>query len=126
MSIKINVSDLCHDAADNRLALTDKEYWANGGSKEKFSCCAVDEALNKFLGNKGYNIHENYDKYEVLVQDIHDGLYEMGCNTGSIGLFEDPEGGVNYCLEQSQYNRYFWLKWVALMAQEQGIVYEIK
>ena len=124
--MKINVAELCHDAADNHLALTDSEYWMRGGTKEKFSCCAVDAALNKFIGAKGYNMRKNFEKYEALIDSIHDGLNNMGCNTGSISLFEDPVQGVAYCLEQSQHNRYFWLKWAALMAEEQGVEYEIE
>lgn len=125
MKIKINVAELCHDAADNHLALTDKEYWIRGGNKEKYSCCAIDMAFDKLVCGKGITSHEGFQKREALIDTIHEGLNNMGCDTGSIGLFKDPAEGLGYCLEQSQQDRYFWLKWVALMAEEQGVVYEI-
>lgn len=127
MKVKINVSELLHNAADNHLALVDSQYWIRGGSKEKYSCSAVNLALDTMLKSEGYVIHENHTKYEKLVSKIFGGLAEMGCETGSIALFADPyAGGFGYCLEESQHNRYFWLKWAALMAEEQGVVYEIK
>ena len=127
MSIKVKykISDILHDAADNELAHNQETYWCSDNatrkaSLERFSCCAIDNAVSKFL-NKKYpdmnwihrdNIREN------IFEDIKKGLETMGLDVNSTRAFgKEPD---NVCPD-IQGQRYFWLKWAALMAEEQGV-----
>jgi hypothetical protein len=109
------VADVLHLAADKCLVAHAR--YSEGVGKEKFSCCAIDEAI--------YNIHGAYYGYESsqLRRRVVEGLKNMGCSTGSHTLFRkygDPTdyGAVNH---EVQGMRYMWLKWAALMAEEQGV-----
>jgi hypothetical protein len=109
------VADVLHLAADKCLVA--HALYSEGVGKEKFSCCAIDEAI--------YKIHGAYYGYESsqLRRRVVEGLKNMGCSTGSQTLFRkygDPTdyGAVNH---EVQGMRYMWLKWAALMAEEQGV-----
>ena len=104
------VADVLHYAADKCLAY-DKRY-IDYSIKEKFSCCAVNEAIYQLTG---------YLDADGLQSRVLDGLKAMGCDTGSETLFikyGDEYSNVN---ETVQGMRYMWLKWAALMAEEQGV-----
>jgi hypothetical protein len=108
------VADVLHLAADKCLVAHERY---EGVGKEKFSCCAIDEAI--------YQIHGAYYGYESsqLRRCVVEGLKNMGCHTGSHTLFwkyGDPSdySAVNH---EVQGMRYMWLKWAALMAEEQGV-----
>lgn len=107
---KINIAEILHYAADNCLAATRKKYWADSsvGKKEKFSCCAVEEAYVKLHGSN------NFDKD---IRRIQTGLEKMGCPVESSHAFNDC-GEFN---EENQQARYAWLKFAAMMAEEQGV-----
>jgi hypothetical protein len=109
------VADVLHLAADKCLVAHVR--YSEGRGKEKFSCCAIDEAI--------YKIHGAYYGYESsqLRRCVREGLKNMGCNTGSSTLFArygDPQDydKINH---EVQGMRYMWLKWAALMAEEQGV-----
>jgi len=110
------VADVLHYAADNCL-LSNSRY-GEGGGKEKFSCCAVDEAIYKMTGF-------NYSgESGLLRRRVINGLKNMGCNTGSMTLFKkhgDVPGEYRNINHNVQGMRYMWLKWAALMAEEQGV-----
>ena len=110
------VADVLHYAADKCLAF-DKRY-TDYGIKEKFSCCAVNEAIYHMTGPL-FSLDSKALRRRVL-----DGLKAMGCATGSITLFE-KHGDVPYDYQvinhKVQGMRYMWLKWAALMAEEQGV-----
>ena len=107
------VADVLHYAADKCLAY-DKRY-TDYGIKEKFSCCAVNEAIYQLTG---------YLDADGLQSRVLDGLKAMGCDTGSQTLFmkygDQPDDYMFVNLEV-QGMRYMWLKWAALMAEEQGV-----
>jgi hypothetical protein len=127
MSIKIKykISDILHDAADKELAHNQQTYWCcesqrRTASLERFSCCAVDNAVTNFLDKKYPDLHWSTkdDIREDIVFDIHKGLKEMGLNVQSTSAFgKEPD---ELCPD-IQGQRYFWLKWAALMAEEQGV-----
>lgn len=102
------IADILHYAADNCLASTPDDYWVFGGSKDKFSCCAVTEACIKLQG------YENYIEKSRLIKE---GLENMGCPTDSLNAFKDNRKFV----EKNQQARYAWLKFAATMAEEQGV-----
>ncbi len=97
------IADVLHYAADHILAATKYEYHAAIG-KHKYSCCAVVNACLKL---------------KVNINIVMKGLKEMGCPIQSVKAFND-EGYHNFS-EANQQARYFWLKWAALMAEEQGV-----
>jgi len=106
------IAEILHYAADNKLANEATEYWKHGGNKEKFSCCAMQEAV--------YDLYRNSpepDKREKLIARISKGLEAMGCPTGSSHAFKDNRKFV----EKNQQARYAWLKFAATMAEEQGV-----
>lgn len=109
------VADVLHLAADKCL-VAHSRY--TEGRKEKYSCCAIDEAIYKITGQlyggETYKLHNR----------VMAGLKNMGCDTGSMTLFK--KYGDNYTDYSSvnhevQGMRYMWLKWAALMAEEQGV-----
>jgi hypothetical protein len=110
------IADVLHYAADKCL-LADNRY-TEGSGKEKFSCCAVHEAVWQ-LSFTNVGVSEYDLKHRVIT-----GLNAMGCDTGSASLFKqygdmpDMYENINH---KVQGMRYMWLKWAALMAEEQGV-----
>ncbi len=97
------VADALHLAADKYLAANRQQ---RDRYKSRYSCGAVGDACYKLGVNFG----------GVLV-----GLKNMGCDTTSSTLFYEY-GDNNFNLsEEVQGMRYMWLKWAALMAEEQGV-----
>lgn len=127
MSIKIKykISDILHDAADKELAHNQQTYWCCSGnmrtaSLERFSCCAIDNAAANFLDKQypslGWEIKA--DIRDDIMADIHKGLEAMGLDVQSTRAFGNEPDDVSHDI---QGQRYFWLKWAALMAEEQGV-----
>ena len=110
MNKQYTIADVLHCAADKCLAY-DKRYTADG-IKEKFSCCAVEEAIFCLTGDL------------ALRRRVKAGLTAMGCDTGNDTLFKkygDNPDEYGYINPEVQGMRYMWLKWAALMAEEQGV-----
>jgi hypothetical protein len=109
--MKYTIAEILHYAADNKLANKETKYWARGGNKEKFSCCAMEEAV--------YDLHRTFsaDEIDEMISRIRYGLKEMGCPVDSIDAFDDC-GKFN---AENQQARYAWLKFAATMAEEQGV-----
>lgn len=110
MNKQYTIADVLHYAADKCLAY-DKRYTADG-IKDKFSCVAVQEAIFCLTGDL------------ALRRRVKAGLTAMGCDTGSAGLFKkygDNPDEYDYINPEVQGMRYMWLKWAALMAEEQGV-----
>lgn len=127
MTIKVGykISDILHDAADKELAHNQETYWCSDSlyrkaSLERFSCCAIDNAVGSFLDKKhpdlNWTLKDNIR--EDIMADIHKGLEEMGLDVKSTRAFGEEPDKVD---EEIQGYRYFWLKWAALMAEEQGV-----
>jgi len=111
------IADVLHLAADKYL-VAHKRY-KEGIHKEKYSCCAIDEAIYKLTGDL-YSEEE-----EGLRLRIRAGLRNMGCDVDGIRLFEEYGDDTADRYEAINHNvqgmRYMWLKWAALMAEEQGV-----
>ncbi len=101
------IAEILHYAADNCLASEESQYWLYGGNKEKFSCSAVEEAYMRLIGE--------YNSYEI--DKIRKGLENMGCPVKSVDAFND---NITFVVENQQ-ARYAWLKFAAMMAEEQGV-----
>lgn len=104
---KPKISEVLHLAADEYLAANATDFWHK--NKARFSCGAIMAAKRSFRqdGNPSWS-------------DIVTGLRRMGCDTGSADLFTKHGDGYFRINEEVQGMRYFWLKWAALMAEEQG------
>lgn len=113
MSKQHTIADVLHYAADKCLAYDKRN--TSDGVKEKFSCCAVTEAIYQMI---------NCPDADGLYNRVFDGLNAMGCDTGSHYLFikyGDRLNEYSNVNETVQGMRYMWLKWAALMAEEQGV-----
>ena len=111
---KLKISTVLHYAADKCL-VAHSRYGESGS--EKFSCIAVSDAVFKLTGEC------NKQTSELSVRVLK-GLDNMGCNTGSMTLFKkygDKPNEYSYVNSEVQGMRYMWLKWAALMAEEQGV-----
>ena len=129
----VSISDVLHDAADIFLAKTQEDrvpYYRNYYCEqsrsikikedemkaETYSCLAVEAAI-------AYNLRlSRYDGDTMKISKrVKTGLKNMGCPVDSCTAFKkqgDPPSGMN---TEVQGMRYFWLKWAALMAEEQGV-----
>lgn len=101
---EIKISEILHLAADKYLSSAKyKIGWLNGScTKEWYSCCAIYIACNDIVPK------EYTHKAKGIIMD---GLRELGCETCSTSLFKDstyPQG-----------DRYMWLKFAAIIAEEQ-------
>jgi hypothetical protein len=95
------ISEILHLAAD--------EYLWTGYSKDPrnlsiYSCFAIDLAI------------DDLDLSASRTGKLFKGLGEMGLDIGSITAFEEFRYGP-----QRQAARYAWLKFAAMIAEEQGV-----
>ncbi len=107
------IAEVLHYAADHCLAAESRFEERRG--KKKFSCCAVDEAIVKMTG------YAYSGESALLRRRVMDGLKAMGCDTGSSALFKKYGDKLYKYNHEVQGMRYMWLKWAALMAEEQGV-----
>ncbi len=112
----VTIADVLHYAADK--CLISHSRYSERTHKEKFSCCAINEAIFQLNGSL-YSTETSSLRLRVRA-----GIKAMGCDTGSSTLFmkygDVPFDYSNINLEV-QGMRYMWLKWAALMAEEQGV-----
>lgn len=96
------IAEVLHCAADHCLA-----FDRLSENRNKYSCSAV------------YIAHHKLRPRGSFIQ-ITDGLKAMGCDITSMSLFNNDRHSfaVN---PDVQGMRYMWLKWAALMAEEQGV-----
>ena len=85
------IAEILHLAADKHLASKEEQCWNRGGTKEKFSCCAMSEAVWK-LWNEDKIASEG--ERDELINRCSDGLKAMGCPVNSTDAFGD-EGEFN-------------------------------
>lgn len=111
---KYTIAEILHYAADKKLASKEDQCWNRGGNKEKFSCCAVENAVWELRDKDKI---ETLQERDELYYRIFDGLAAMGCPTGSTNAFGD-EGEF---VAENQQARYAWLKFAAMIAEEQGV-----
>lgn len=109
-----SIAEILHLAADEHLAAKSSEYWYNRGTKEKYSCCAVSEAVMS-LWNED-KIASVEDRNELLKR-VFKGLEAMGCTVNSSDAFDEAD----VFNPESQQSRYAWLKFAAIIAEEQGV-----
>ena len=117
MASKHTISTILHEAADKYLACstTEREHSMKYSLKNKYSCSAISLAILR--------TPLEYSQRFALQEQINFGLVAMGCSICSTSLFTehgDPKSVVEVD-NDVQGMRYMWLKWAALMAEEQGL-----
>ena len=103
---EIKISEILHLAADKYLSSAKNRsmYLLDWKHTQWYSCWAIEEAI--------YELMPLYDDiFEAVSDCIMIGLKAIGCNTDSSSLFEDSE--------YPQGDRYMWLKFAAIIAEEQ-------
>jgi hypothetical protein len=113
------IAEILHYAADKCLAAKENEYWVNDGEKEKYSCSAVMLAIeHQMYRLEMYGVEVPYMEALALYKRIISGLKAMGCPVESSNAFSDEYNKIN---KENQQTRYAWLKFAAMMAEEQGV-----
>jgi len=112
---KPTIADVLHRAADEFLVV---DYLESCMQKERYSCLAVESALFKYEQEGVLTMPEVVD----LFSRIREGMEKMGVPTDSLEAF------CSWCLDECvryskkiQAARYNWLKFAALIAEEQGV-----
>lgn len=116
---QIKISEVLHLAADC--------YLGSGNNCKRrgpyqYSCTAIKGALHELLG---FQIGVVHTSIQIRVFQYHwlrilKGLRNLGLEyPNEIYAFKDLEDGFEPT-KKSQSARYIWLKWCALMAEEQG------
>ena len=101
-------------AADKCLAHDIKQYdayWTDLRHKDKYSCCAVESAVENLLSGQGWGVIGDQQKKATQF------LKSYGCPVQSCKAFKND---VSFNSENQQ-ARYAWLKFAALLAEEQGV-----
>ena len=114
--MKTTIANVLHLAADKYLVSHSR--YESYHAKERFSCCAIDSAIREITGS-----YFGADS-KLLYDQVMKGLTSMGCEVGSHTLFVkhgDKPDAYEIINHDVQGMRYMWLKWAALMAEEQGI-----
>ena len=105
----ITIAEILHRAADEHLNVSDCP-WDYIQGQDRFSCCAIDDAIDHLFD--GDLSHYGPDR---LCEQIIAGLRAMGLEPEDCYQFED----VPY--NDRQGARYAWLKFAAMIAEEQGV-----
>jgi hypothetical protein len=109
---EIKISEVLHLAADEYIAVSIDNEKFNG--PYQYSCTAIRKAL-RIMVDKTSNADYNF-----YLSRITTGLHRLGfTDFGGIGVFQEFEY-FSEPTEASQGARYLWLKFCALMAEEQG------
>ena len=114
MAKKVKISEILHRAADKHL-------WSGGGGTTRrngdtFSCHAIHEAIGKVYGVPFWGVDQTGTPANKLWLRIKEGLENLGLNCGSATAFRELP-----TMYDRQQSRYAWLKFCAILAEEQGV-----
>ena len=107
----MKISEILHLAADEYLAVS--KY----SNRQRYSCDAVRDAIHEVASAN----FMTSDEYHDLLDRVFIGLEEMGVRKYSITQFYEFEDSKNLITPESQGARYTWLKFAAMIAEEQGV-----
>lgn len=109
--MNVTIADVLHHAADHVLwegGTSEEKYFSiRGDSIRRFSCDAVRRSATQL-------------QYQGNPWAILQGLENMGVNSYSVRQFRKFKYGKEFSFEE-QAARYTWLKFAALIAEEQGV-----
>ena len=111
---KPTISEILHRAADEFLVSTQEEF-DRPDYKQKFSCCAVSATLVAMYEEGRIT----YNQRVKIGQQIRQGLRNMGVDVFS--TFEFGNNLPGKIRKKQQGARYAWLKFAAMIAEEQGV-----
>lgn len=116
---KIKISDVLHLAADKYLddGVIDLIYVYS--RKHVLSCCAIESAVYEVLSENSSIF--SCSTYDTLMETIEQGLTNMGLAPQSTEAFKEFENSFHKTTPESQGARYAWLKFAAMIAEEQGV-----
>lgn len=107
----VTIADVLHHAADNVLWTGGESEYTyfkiRGNNIRRFSCDAVRRAVEQL-------------DYQGDYWKIAEGLTRMGVDTYACDAFRRFDYGQEFSVEE-QAARYTWLKFAALIAEEQGV-----
>ena len=101
----VKISEILHTAADEHLSAN--KYCYPFGSKTLFSCDAIRAACRSLM--------PDYATQLRMEEIIEAGLENLGLQTNGRHEFDNVPRGTK------QAARYQWLKFCALLAEEQGV-----
>lgn len=104
------IAEILHYAADYCLIATQNEYFSSNAArlqKMKYSCNAIDEAVCRLRATKATAVR------------IRTGLTNLGLDVKAGKAW--PEDLSENRFNEIQQQRYAWLKFCALLAEEQGV-----
>lgn len=107
----MKISEILHLAADKHLAVS--KY----SNRRRYSCDAVRDAIHEVVDANCLSESER----SHLLDRVFIGLEEMGVRKHSITQFYEFEDSKNLITPESQGARYTWLKFAAMIAEEQGV-----
>jgi len=105
----ITIAEVLHRSADEFLSLYSKS-WLGYDARNSYSCMAVSDCLST-LWEEGVITRDEECQLET---DIFIGLEAMGVDTNSVEQFAE------FPYNMMQDARYGWLKFAAMIAEEQG------
>lgn len=115
----VKISKVLHLAADKYLEDCSYEK-TEKYSKRRYSCSSIKEAIKNIYNCELRHIDADDEMAPAkLWLRIESGLSELGLKTESTNAYSDFHG----MFEEIQGARYLWLKFCALMAEEQEKVF---
>lgn len=107
------IAEILHDAADKYLK---DDYFSREGGKARYSCLAILMSIFE-LESEWYFEWEDWKKNKQFKQIIQ-GMKNLGFKTNY-----DNEGTIFADMRWSEVQaaRYGWLKFCAMLAEEQGV-----
>ena len=103
------IAEVLHYAADHQLEPC-MDYNYHTHRKAEYSCDAVYRAVCHLLPDESFYVQDAFDK------KIKKGLTRLGLKTDSCYQYKNITKGA-----KRQGARYAWLKFAALLAEEQGV-----
>jgi hypothetical protein len=103
----LTISAALHLAADQYLWDGVNSFYRRSDT-EGFSCWAIDNAIDSY--------RLPWRDFGDFSERINEGLTTLGLDTGSMKQFNEFSTD-----EERQGARYLWLKFAALLAEEQGV-----
>lgn len=113
---KPTIADVLHRAADEFLAVDYHDLISNL-QKQAYTCFAIHQCLYKYE-DEGFINREECD--DLLIR-IRQGLSNMGINLKSYQEFGYSINDQVMYSKENQGKRYAWLKFAAMIAEEQGV-----
>lgn len=112
----VKISEILHFAADHCLydghGMFDKGHQY---SQYSYSCCAVQEAIRILIPSPFHHVLDPKTLAGKMWVRIRQGFFNLGLRAGSTTAYDEFDSP-----SERQQSRYAWLKFAAMLAEEQG------